>query len=426
MSRRTRLRVAICGGGISGLCLAIALAQYPDINVQVFEAAERFKEIGAGVMIWSRTWHILTRLGLGAEFSRIAHAPPDGSNGVGFDFRRSDMSTEGSQFLLVEMPYGCIRFHRAEFLDVLVDNLPPGVAHFGKRLMSYRQDSPHSPVHLQFAGGSTSTCDLLVGCDGIKSCVRGQMMKSLSESEMRPEYLDYVDPVWTGTIAYRGLIPVKRLQADERSPHRAIQRPMMYCGKGKHVVSYSISQGSIVNVVTFASKPEKDGSHHGEPWVTECSQQELLECYADWEPEVESLLKCIDKPTRWAIHHLRPLPLYVAGRVALVGDAAHAMSPHQGAGAGQAIEDAYILSRVLGIADISTLDAALLAYQHVRLPAAYHVLKGSYESGTLYEFNSRLRDDYVQLGPAIERQWSWINNSSVDEDSDRAVQYMVS
>ncbi len=69
------------GGGISGLCLAVALSKFPNIDVQIYEAAERFKEIGAGVMIWSRTWRILELMGLADDFSKIAHAPPDGSLG---------------------------------------------------------------------------------------------------------------------------------------------------------------------------------------------------------------------------------------------------------------------------------------------------------------------------------------------------------
>lgn len=70
------------GGGISGLCLAVLLAKQPDIKVDVYEASERFKEIGAGVMVWSRTWHILSEMGLASQFSKVAHAPPDGSVGA--------------------------------------------------------------------------------------------------------------------------------------------------------------------------------------------------------------------------------------------------------------------------------------------------------------------------------------------------------
>ncbi|KAK0504812.1 FAD/NAD-P-binding domain-containing protein [Armillaria luteobubalina] len=411
-----KFKVAICGGGISGLCLAVLLCQDPNIQVDMYESASRFAEIGAGVMIWSRTWKIFESIGLAEDFSRIAHSPPDGSIGVGFDYRRSDQADEGFRFHLVEMAYGCIRFHRAHFLDVLVNRLPPGVAHFGKRLAAYSEDSEAATVTLNFADGTTETCDLLVGCDGIKSTVRKQMFAEEGGH----------DPVFTGSIAYRGLIPVSALCSNGVA-HRTVSTPMMYCGKNKHIVSYSISQGSIVNVITFRSEPEKEGSTYPDTtWVTECSRQELLSCYAGWEPEVVEMLKLIETPTRWVLHHLRPLPYFVKSRVVLVGDAAHAMSPHQGAGAGQAIEDAFVLAHLLKKSTSSTLHVACEAYQHVRQPLANRVLHGSYESGMMYEFASEFGDDYHRLGPAIERQWAWIDETEPVEDLKRAEEYFES
>lgn len=96
-----------------------------------------------------------------------------------------------------------------------------------------------------------------------------------------------------------------------------------------------------MNVVTFSSNPNEEGRPYGGPWVVDCEREELLECYSGWEPEVGELLKviqhfclfsqddarahsklcqCIDNPTKWAIHQLKPLPFFVSGRVALIGD----------------------------------------------------------------------------------------------------------
>lgn len=91
-----------------------------------------------------------------------------------------------------------------------------------------------------------------------------------------------------------------------------------------------------MNVITFSSDSQKENTAFEGPWITECPKEELLECYSDWEPEVQSLLQvslhiplenveiylmqCIEKPTKWALHQLRPLPTYVSTNIALVGD----------------------------------------------------------------------------------------------------------
>ncbi|CAA7261657.1 unnamed protein product [Cyclocybe aegerita] len=325
-------RVAICGGGIGGLCLAVMLSNLSHLDVRLYESAGQFKEIGAGVMIWSRTWRILEDMGLASEFAKIAHAPPTGEMGVGFDYRRSDQPEEGFRFKLVEMPYG------VHFLDVFVNALPPGIANFGKRLVSYnhqviRLSSPLQPISLQFADGSISECDLLIGAEGIKSGVRAQMYREAAMARGDLGLLDHISPVWTGTIAYRGL----------------------YCGKSKHVVSYSISQGDIVNIVTFTSRPERHGEPYSGDWVVNCDKQELLDSYAGLELGIPSFdLSLSESQLRV---HLN--------------------------------QDAFILARLLSKAMRPTRDslsALLKAYEAVRLPAANAVLRGSYESGRMYEF----------------------------------------
>ncbi|KAJ7647156.1 FAD/NAD-P-binding domain-containing protein [Roridomyces roridus] len=411
----SKLRVAICGGGIGGLALAVPLSKHKNIQVDVYEAAGRFAEIGAGVMIWARTWRIFELLGLAEDFAKVADSEPDPA--VGFNYRRSDVGANGFHWNFVSMPYGCIRFHRAHFLDVFVEHLPPDVAHFGKRLVSYerREDGD---ISLNFADGTSAECNVLVGCDGIKSVVRGQLLRDKAEAEGRPDLLALIEPRWSGTVAYRGLIP-----ATELPKHETLASPMMYCGQDKHIVAYSISRGHICNVVAFATEPKnEDAEFPGkDQWVTPCTKEEVSKCFAGWESDVGEMLERIDNPTKWAIHRLHRLPFYVANRVALMGDAAHGMCPHLGAGAGQAIEDAFILATVLGVATRSTLDAALEAYEQTRLPVANHVLKSSDESGKMYEFNSSFGEQYETLGPAIKHQWDFLTSSTPEGEAEKVL-----
>ncbi|KAJ7497508.1 FAD/NAD-P-binding domain-containing protein [Mycena latifolia] len=414
-----KFRVAICGGGIGGLCLAVALSRHAHIQVDVYEGAGRFREIGAGVMIWARTWRIFELLGLAPYFAKVTDTPPDPAVAVGFDYRRSDRS-DGNTNLKLLLVDGCIRFHRAHFLDVFVEQLPAGIAHFGKRLVSYDRREG-GEIGLAFADGTSAMCDLLVGCDGIKSVVRAQMLRAKAAEDAQPSLLGLIEPKWTGTIAYRGLIPSTELPSVDGAIHRTLTSPMMYCGQDKHIVAYSISQGNVVNFVAFASEMDKEDTDYGAEWVTDCTKDEVLQCYAGWEPEAKQLLELVDNPTKWGIHHLHPLPFFVAGRVVLLGDAAHGMSPHLGAGAGQAIEDAYVLASVLAAATPRSLDAALEAYQRTRLPVANHVLKTSRESGMMYEFNSPFAEEYSTLGPAIRRQWGFLTESTPEGEAEKAV-----
>jgi len=88
-------------------------------------------------------------------------------------------------------------------------------------------------IALFFSDGSSAVCDCLIGCDGIKSTVRKQIFETLANAG-RPEYLSFVEPIWSGTVAYRGLIPTQRVpKRRSGDPHRTIETPMMYCGKSK-------------------------------------------------------------------------------------------------------------------------------------------------------------------------------------------------
>ncbi|KAI0332657.1 salicylate hydroxylase [Cubamyces sp. BRFM 1775] len=408
----TKLRVAICGGGVGGLTCAVALSRCSDVHVDVYEAAAEFTEVGAGIGVWPRTWKILCSLGLADDLCKIAIVPPTDEPKVAFHFRKGDQA-QGIDFHTLVTPGGMLAFHRADFHAVLLRHLSPRCRTFTrKRLVSYHQNasSSHNSLSLRFHDGSTATCDLLIGADGVKSAARRILVEELAavarakgRGDIARQCLDAGPPKWSGTLAYRTIIPSDKLR-HLLPNHRVLENPMVYFGKNTQLTVYPIARGKLINFAAMRARYDREYTTFDQPWVQDAPLDELLGDFEQWEPEVQALIKCIEKVNRWAIHTTLPLPSFVSGRVALLGDAAHAMMPYQGAGAGQAIEDAYVLSNVLADPRTtrSTLDRAMHAYDAVRRPFALRVQEASRENGLLYTLNfpGLIFDSRPSGGPA--------------------------
>lgn len=124
-------------------------------------------------------------------------------------------------------------YHRAHVLELLADMLPKHVAHLGKRVTAYKAlGNASSPVEVAFADGSTVTCDVLVGCDGIKSVVRRCMFESLAAGG-QPDMRKYIEPIWTGEILYRALIPSEQVpRLPDGRKHPLLRDPIMVSSIG--------------------------------------------------------------------------------------------------------------------------------------------------------------------------------------------------
>lgn len=142
-----------------------------------------------------------------------------------------------------------------------------------------------------------------------------------------------------------------------------------------------------MNVVAFRSK--KDGKWDNEKWVLPMKESDMFEDFEGWGKVVKHILSLMEKPDVWALFDSLPAPTFYKGRIVLLGDAAHATTPHQGAGAGQAIEDAFILSNLLGdCTKLADIEGALKAYDEVRRPRSQKVVTTSREAAALYEFEN--------------------------------------
>ncbi|KAG1719187.1 FAD/NAD(P)-binding domain-containing protein [Suillus lakei] len=380
-----KFRVAICGAGIGGLVLAVTIGKFAghNIHIDLYEAQDAITTAGAGIIISRRALEVIKELDLYEEISRVLIKPP--SSSLGPAFRRSNAPRGGFEWFHQTSKYPPSHMHRQHLVDILKQSLPSSCRlHFEKRLTRYDKQSSGSLI-LHFADNSTATTDLLIGADGIRSSVRKTLFETLNRDVVDPSKIGhYADPSWTGTLVYRTVIPAKKLS--ELDPNNvALKGFMMFCGKGKHVVSYPVSGGTLINVAALVSDEQKAGTPFEGHWVSDVSNEEVQEPYQEFEPAVQNLLKCFENPSRWALHVVNELPLSTYDRVALIGDACHAMTPHLGAGAGQAMEDAFVLGRLLAhpLTTLDNVPAALKAYQDVRLPFAQFVARESARTGRM-------------------------------------------
>ncbi len=255
------------------------------------------------------------------------------------------------------------QIHRADFYKILhdaVEALSPGAVRLGRRLKAYSQDADGVTVH--FEGGETVRGAVLIGADGIRSTVRTQMHG--------PE-----NPKFTGRVAYRFMVPMELAR-----PYMSAGRGATYVAPGQSLLRYEIRKGTLVNCVSFAPSDAWDG----EGWSQRVSNAELMSLFVGWHPDVVGLASVapLEGTAKWGLYDRDPLDVWVDGRVALLGDAAHPMLPFLGMGAAMGIEDAVVLGRALGEAGVGP--EALKIYEAARAPRAGLILEESRRQGQLF------------------------------------------
>jgi 6-hydroxynicotinate 3-monooxygenase len=338
----TKLSVAIVGAGIGGLAAAACLRRV-DIDVTVYEQAQRFARVGAGIQQSPNAVRVLRRLGLEPQLREIAFQPASALN------RQSDTGEllwERAMGAASEERYGApyLVLHRGDLHAVLASAVPDEVIQRGRKLVGLAQHG--ASVRLDFADGSQAEADVVIGADGVHSVVR----ESLLGAE-RPEF--------TGRVAYRTVFSAALLNG------AAIDDQAKWWGPDRHIVMYYVNpQRSEVYFVT--STPEPDFTQ--ESWSTTGDMAALRDAYRDFHPTVRAVLDAAPSAHKWALVVRDPLPRWTEGRIALLGDACHPMTPYMAQGAGTSIEDAAVLSRCLEGVDADGVEAALRRYEATRKP----------------------------------------------------------
>jgi salicylate hydroxylase len=350
------LRAVVVGGGIGGIGAAVALAR-AGIDVEVHEQAQQLAEVGAGVSLAPNGLRMLERLGVGDGIRRM------GSRYAAAQLRLPDgraVEHEPYHFAMAGQNVG---IHRADLLALLAGQLPPGTVRTGHRCTGFRQDdaSDEGSATAVFADGTTATADVVIGADGIHSVLQGFVV-------------DPAEPVFSGVVAYRGLVP--RLA---EYPADAIR---MWMGEGRHFLVFPVRAGQLLNYVGFV----QSDTAVRESWSAPGDPAALAAHFDGWDPLIGQVIAAISGPGgsgfQWGMYDRVPLPRWSSGRLTLLGDAAHPMLPHLGQGVNQALEDAVALATLLGTSTgPADVPRALAAYEELRRDRTARVQLGSRRQG---------------------------------------------
>ena len=381
-----RLHVAVVGGGIGGLSAANALVRR-GLDVTVFEQAAALGEVGAGVFIYPNALRQLERMGLKEPLAAVG-----AKVGIGSEYYRMDGSVVG-QILTTDSSgwNGLYGMHRADLLGVLANAVPSSAIRTGYRCVGFEQND--RIAQLTFANGGTVETDVVVAADGIQSTLQKYVV-----APSMPEY--------SGSRAYRGLIASEKLPRWRKEAHQ------IWMGDGKHFMVFPVCGGRLLNYVGFV--PTEDQTI--ESWSAIGDRDELAASFAGWDPRVVGLLEKVETCFWWGLYDRTPLASWTKGRIALLGDAAHAMLPHVGQGANQAIEDGVALAVFLEGRDSSEVADALRRYERFRRERTGIVQAEARRNGLRYDsrYPSLEQRDREVANAAVFRKWLY------DYDVERA------
>lgn len=354
--------VAIAGAGIGGLTVALGLAR-KRIDVTVFEQASVLGEVGAGLQMSPNAMRVLRELGLEEALRPYAFVPQQATIR---DFKSGEYYLKVPLGGTAEARYGAPywHLHRADLHRVLVEACEAAgvVIRLGVDVTGYQVSEKDTSVSLLLGDGSKHETDLIIGADGIRSVIRDQMHSKEA-------------PTFMGQVAWRGVVPVERLNAVNIKPDACV-----WAGPGRHLVTYYLRGGKLVNFVAVEERTD----WRSESWREEGDINELRSAFAGWHPEVTELLAAADSTFLWALNGRNRLSTWYQGRVVLLGDACHPMLPFMAQGAAMAIEDAYVLAESVMK---NSLPDALACYEIGRKSRATSIQNMSKNNAALYHMH---------------------------------------
>ena len=384
------MKIIIVGAGIGGSALALSL-QKAGLDYVLLEQAVAFEEVGAGLQLSPNGVRILEWLGLGDDLAGFCTAP---------DSHKFNVWDSGEEVLRtalgpkVEALFGAPYYHafRPDLLDALTRPLERRRLRLNTAVRAVGQRD--GAVWAECADGSIVEGDVLIGADGIHSVVREQIFK--------PD-----PPRRSGYVCWRGVVDARRVaHLDIPTSAYVVMGPRL------SFVFYFVSGGRRLNWVALGQADDE----MRESWSQTASREDVLASFDGWYDVPRGVIEATDSMFVTALHDREPLAGWVDGRIAVMGDAAHAMLPYHAQGAVQSIEDAWVLARSLAL-DSGDAPAALRHFEALRYDRANRIAQHSRNAEAWYHIedptevaarNARFRRHDKGQGENITPQQTWL------------------
>jgi 2-polyprenyl-6-methoxyphenol hydroxylase-like FAD-dependent oxidoreductase len=374
---KTKPKVLIIGAGIGGLTAAIALRQ-AGFGVQVFERAAELKEIGAGIGLSANAIRVLKHLVL---MQQVVSRGAIIAAAVSYTSKGRILSSLPTD--LTDVPTICL--HRAELQQALFSSLPSDCVHLGQEFVHFQNTS--DGVTAYFASGKTTSGDVLVGADGLRSKVRAQLVGD-------------GEPVYRGYQCWRGVcnLPASELLTETLGP-------------GLRVGVVPIGRRGTAWWCTANEAKLADDGPNG-------AKAKLLRWFGDWHQPIPDVIRATDPTTviKTGIYDRRPVKKWSQGCCTLLGDAAHPTTPNMGQGGCMAIEDSAVLARCLS--NYSDFAMALRVYERLRYARTTKVTRISRYYGVIGQWKTPatvwFRNILLRTGSGKAATKSYLNFVSYD------------
>lgn len=372
-------KIIVIGGGIGGLTMTIALQQ-KGLDVHVYESGAELQAVGKGIWLPPNALLVLERLGIseaiaqrGVLLERIELRDKDDGVLLNHDLRQ------------IKAKYGhtTVSIHRVELHRVLAEHIQPGTLHLGKHCTRFTQDN--DGVTAQFEDETHAEGDVLIGADGIHSVIRKALFPNV-----RLRY--------AGQTCYRG---IANMELPDFLAHTCWE---VWGGEFR----FGFSPIGHREVYWYAPVTAPAGSARSDRTLLEM----LAEGYASFPSPIPEIIERTPAKEiiRTALYDFLPIKRWWQGRVVLIGDAAHAMTPNLGQGGAQAIEDTFVLADMLS--NCRTIAEAFREYEHLRMLKVRRIVNTAWQFGKVAHVRRRWLQKLRNV--AMKSVPDWLNRKRIE------------